>query len=296
MLKQKKWIGIVIGTMAAFVLALGAASFFFTSTSQAAASDGFDSGEVGQFHDRGMRGEKESFLADALGISVEELQAAREEARQAGLEQAVAEGLITQEQADEILSGERKGFRGKPAGKRGLANTIDRKALLADALGITVEELEAAHQKAGSAYLEQAIAEGRITQEQAELMQAHQALRNHIDKEALMAKALGISVEELQAAHAEGKSLRTLIEELGLDRETVQANMKTAREEAIGQAVADGVITQEQAEQILSQEGRGLRGHGGRDGLRGPGNRGGEGFRAPRGNDSFRQQSPASNS
>ena len=86
-----------------------------------------------------------------------------------------------------------------------------------------------------------------------------------------MAKALGISVEELQAAHAEGKSLPTLIEELGLDRETVRANMETAKQEAIQQAVADGVITQEQADQILSGEGRGKRGPRGRDGLRGPG-------------------------
>ena len=164
MLTQKKWIGILIGTIAAFVLALGTTSLF-TTTSEAASSEALDSQQVGQFHDAGKRGERDSLLADALGITVEELQAARETARQAGIEQAVAEGLITQEQADEILSGERNRFRGKRAGKRGLGHTIDREALLADALGITVEELQAAHEKAREAGLEQAIAEGRITEE-----------------------------------------------------------------------------------------------------------------------------------
>jgi hypothetical protein len=94
-----------------------------------------------------------------------------------------------------------------------------------------------------------------------------------------MAKALGITVEELQAARTEGKPLGVLIYELQLDPATVRTQMRTAFEEAIGQAVTDGVITQEQADQMLQGPGFGPGGPGGRGGF---GGRGG-GFGGPGG-------------
>jgi hypothetical protein len=78
-----------------------------------------------------------------------------------------------------------------------------------------------------------------------------------------MAQALGITEEELQAARAEGKPLGVLIYELQLDPATVRTQMRTAYEEAIAQAVTDGVITQEQADQILQGPGFGPGGRGG---------------------------------
>src|SRR5687767_12844048 len=45
----------------------------------------------------------DTYLADALGITVAELETAREEARTAAIEQAVEDGLLTREQADELL-------------------------------------------------------------------------------------------------------------------------------------------------------------------------------------------------
>ena len=130
-------------------------------------------------HDRGERGAPDSdraqFLADALGITVDELDAARTAAKEAGLAQAVAEGLLTQEQADAISSGEGRG-RGIRT-PRSQESTIDMRALLADALGITVDELDAAEQSARDASLAQAVTDGVITQEQADLMQARGALK-----------------------------------------------------------------------------------------------------------------------
>jgi len=63
-----------------------------------------------------------------------------------------------------------------------------------------------------------------------------------------MAEALGLTVEELNAQLTEGKTMWQIAEELGIDPTEVWSAMEAAREEAIAQAVEDGVITPEQAE------------------------------------------------
>ncbi|MBX3059280.1 MAG: hypothetical protein KF770_22655 [Anaerolineae bacterium] len=127
-------------------------------------------------------------LADELGITVEELNAARQAAKENVLQQLVADGTITQAQADAILSGE---------GLRSLGPLMlheEMQAVIADALGITVAELEAARaegkrlpelaaelgvaledvqtavQAAHEAAIQQAVEDGLITQEQADWM------------------------------------------------------------------------------------------------------------------------------
>lgn len=143
--------------------------------------------------------------------------------------------------------------------------TIDYDQLLADALGITVKELQAAREKANQAAIEQALEEGLITQEQVDQMQAREELgqarkdvQSYLDREALMASALGISIEELQAALAEGKTYRDLVSELELELATVREKLQAAVEAALAQAVKDGVITQEQADAMQDNAGRGF--------------------------------------
>ncbi len=46
----------------------------------------------------------DTYLADALGITVADLQAAQTKANEAAIKQAVADGLITQAQADAMLN------------------------------------------------------------------------------------------------------------------------------------------------------------------------------------------------
>ena len=159
-----------------------------------------------------------------------------------------------------------------PGGSDFFGGKIDREALLADALGITVEELQAAQDKAHEAAMQQAVDEGLITQDQADMMAAGYKLRDYVDREAVMAKALGLSVEELQAAQDAGKPLSVIIYEQGLDPATLRTNMQSAFEETIQQAVADGVITQEQADQITDGAGFGFGpgGFHGRGGFGGP--------------------------
>ncbi len=151
---------------------------------------------------------------------------------------------------------------------------------LAEALGITLEELQAARRQAMAAYLADAVTAGDITQEQADLMLGKYVLSDAISRTALVAEALGITTEELEAALTDGQSLSDLMTAAGMNADTLQTNLQAAYEAAVARAVADGVITQAQADAVLAQEsnfglfgGHGIGGHGG--GGRGHHGRGG---------------------
>lgn len=178
--------------------------------------------------------------------------------------------------AERPFRGHRGGF-GFFGDRGGLS--IDRQSLLAEALGISVEELEAAQESARSAALQQAIEAGLITQEEADLMAAGQLLRSVIDRDAIMAQVLGVTDEELQAAKTAG-TMQELVEASGLTQAEIMTALQEAHAAAIAQAVADGLITQEQADALQSGPGfGGMRGgHRGHGGMGGPGGMGGRGF------------------
>jgi hypothetical protein len=269
MFNKKKYSLITIAALV-LTLALGLVAFVPIDTANAAAHDaeGFNHGRgPGGFRPGGPNSDEA--LAEALGVSVEDLQAAYETIRAAALEQAVADGKLTQEQADQIA--ERDFFRG-----RGHFGPMDGDAdiLLADALGISLEELQAARESVRTATIQQALEDGKINEEQVTMMEAHQALQNYMEKDEMIAKALGITVEELEAAKEDSQRLPDLMDELGIDREEFEATMQTLREEILQQAVEDGVITQEQADQMLVNEFRG-KCHPGMRGFPGQPKRGG---------------------
>ena len=158
---------------------------------------------------------------------------------------------------------------------------------LVEAAGMTMEEFKAEMETIKADALQAAVAEGLITEEQAEALANREGKRgrrgggrgnglgNIIGAEeamAIVADALDISVEELQEAREAGTRLPELIEELGLDEEAVKAEIQAAKEAAIQQAVEDGTITQEEADELLNGEGREGR-RGGRG--NGQGGRGG---------------------
>lgn len=68
-----------------------------------------------------------------------------------------------------------------------------------------------------------------------------------------IADAFGLTVEELEAAHEEGKTAWDIAEEQGLTDEEFSTLMFDARSTALAQAVADGTITQEQADWMQSR-------------------------------------------
>ncbi len=74
----------------------------------------------------------------------------------------------------------------------------------------------------------------------------------HETMQAAIAEALGLTVEELEAAREEGTSPWDIAQEQGLTEEEFSALMADARSAAIEQAVADGILTQEQADWMQS--------------------------------------------
>lgn len=186
---------------------------------------------------RGSKGDRAGYsneeLATALGITSDALTKAQAEAQTAALAKAVADGLITQAQADEITAaGSAFPFGGNWNAWLS-AKGIEFDSFLADSLGISTDDLAAARSKALAAHLSTMVANGSLTQDQADLIEARQALA-------------------------------------GSDKFT--GAMQSAFETAVAQAVKDGTITQAQADLLLAkvtQNGGFNLGWGGMDGMRG---------------------------
>ncbi|MBK6326226.1 MAG: hypothetical protein IPF56_09840 [Chloroflexi bacterium] len=147
----------------------------------------------------------------------------------------------------------------------------EKDAALADALDISVDELDAARQTARETLLAQAVADGRITQAQADEMAdgnfsprgyLGDLRQEYLPKEtvdAVIADALSLTVDDLTAARDAGQRLPEIADQQGVDLSAVQAALQTALADALQQAVADGRITQAQADDILSHQGDWLR-------------------------------------
>ena len=71
------------------------------------------------------------------------------------------------------------------------------------------------------------------------------------------AALLGVSVEEMKNAWAEGKNFHELMEESGLTKEDLKARMKARMAEHLQALVNEEVITQEQADQRSEAVGEG---------------------------------------
>lgn len=164
---------------------------------------------------RGFQGGDDQNLAEALGKTAAELQQARKDAFEKAVDQALENGALTQAQADRLKAGNGNGW-GLLA--RYLSNEelakLDETALFADALGVSVEELNAAYAKLRSENLADLVESGKLTQEQADLMSAHEAL---------------------------------------MQSEEFQADVKAGIEAAIQNAVKAGTISQAQADALLAQ-------------------------------------------
>lgn len=164
-----------------------------------------------------------------------------------------------------------RGRGGFPGGDRG-----DQDAELAEALGITVEELEAAKQEVREAHIAQMVEDGVLTLDQANLMLAMDALKGYIDRDALMAEVLGLSTEEYEAAREDG-SLRDLLADITPSE--LQEKSQAALENSLQNAIDENVITSDQADLVREQmEGgfgfsyhHGFGGHARPHGFGGPG-------------------------
>jgi hypothetical protein len=191
------------------------------------------------------------FLAQALGITEQQLQAAQQAAYKDAVQEALDQGLITQKQADQ-LSQDTNGFG------RGLErflspdSGIDMDALLAKELGITTEKLQTARQEAEKLEIQQQVTDGKITQDQADMMLAQKALQAYVNPDTLLSKALGITTDQLKAYRDDNKTMSEILADLGKSPAEVLSAQTEALVAAVQQAVTDGVITQAQANAYLT--------------------------------------------
>lgn len=68
-----------------------------------------------------------------------------------------------------------------------------------------------------------------------------------------LANAFGLTTDELYAELDGGKSLAELADERGLERAALVVELENAHQAGLNQAVTDGILTQEQADTMLSQ-------------------------------------------
>lgn len=129
---------------------------------------------------------------------------------------------------------------------------------LAAALGISVEDLRAAQDVAMANMIEKAVAEGDLAPREAERMQTARKLRGYVDPMALMAQVLNMTTDDVKAALDAGKSPWDLAAEQNLDMGTAWQKFMAAGKATLDQAVADGVITREQADELFDRRGGGF--------------------------------------
>ncbi len=150
------------------------------------------------------------------------------------------------------------GMGGRGGFGRHGGNRSEMNAELAAVLGISVEELRAARDTAAANMIEKAVAEGELAPKEAERMTAARKLRGYMDPRALMAQVLGMTTEEVKTALDAGKTPWDLAAEKNLDMGTAWQGLIAAGKAMLDQAVADGVITREQADELFSRRGRGF--------------------------------------
>jgi hypothetical protein len=117
--------------------------------------------------DRGRQMGGNELLLNALDITRAEFQEAQQAAREGAVARAVTEGELTQDEADALLAGEGRGSRGR-------ANIQVTDADLAEALGITEDELTAARDGA----VDQAVEDGLLTDAQANELRFQQLMQD----------------------------------------------------------------------------------------------------------------------
>lgn len=206
---------------------------------------------------------------------------------------ALAQGPDPDQPGDELPWGHRVGgprgrwTEGKPRPMFGMPEEMEE--AIAEVLGLTVEQLETAFEE-GKILPEIAEEQGVELEDVWAAMEAARGERfgqmpedappagwmfdYHDEREQAVADALNITVDELEAARAEGLTPIDIAQEQGLDLDEVHEALEAAHQEIIEQAVADGVLTEEQAER-LSEFGPGFGGRGGRGGRGRPGGCGG---------------------
>lgn len=144
-------------------------------------------------------------------------------------------------------------------------------AKLAANLGVDVDKLKEAITKTNGEVIDAKVADGSMTQAQADAMRERMANGGtwffaggkgpggHGDKgfgmkaNADLAAFLGIDAATLHSEQEAGKTLATIASEHGKSRDELKSFLTEAQKTALAQAVTDGRLTQAQADEKLAQ-------------------------------------------
>ena len=145
---------------------------------------------------------------------------------------------------------------------------------LADILGISVDEYDAAVEQAQDRVVDEALAEGWLTEEQAELLQwrmdrapgfrmpdmgrgwgdlGHGAMGGGHSLLSIAADKLGMSLTDLLTELENDKSIAAVAAERGVDTQVIVDAYLAQAKEKLDEAVAEGDITQNQADYQLEK-------------------------------------------
>ena len=199
-------------------------------------------------------------FTEALGVTVEDLEAAMTQVALDRIDEAATSATISAERAaaarEAIESGEAPG-RHFGFGAYFLAG--GHAEGFAEALGVTVEEIEAAKQEVALALLDEAVAAGTISAERAE------AVREAIESGETPGKRFGSGHSFRKGGNrvTSGEERERFAEALGVTAEDLDAAMTQVALHQIEEAVAAGTISEKRAaaarEVIESGEARGKR-------------------------------------
>ncbi|WP_312114478.1 hypothetical protein [Brevibacillus reuszeri] len=240
-------------------------------------------------------------VAKAQGVDTDDVVALLVKEQEAKLAEAVKAGKLTQEQADKLAEkssehakaqventhqgrGFGMAFGGGFEKNEELLSLLKlnadglKEALKADkslaavaqAQGVSTDDMVALLVKEQEAKLAEAVKAGKLTQEQADKMNENATDRvkamvegTHqgrgpgkgmgfgfgIDKNEELLSLLNLDAAKLQEALKSGKSLATIAKEQGVDVEDVVATLVKQHEAQVKEAVAAGKLTQEQADE-----------------------------------------------
>lgn len=241
-------------------------------------------------------GEKMFDIAKSKGWTLQDFQSKMPDIMSKALDLAVADGKITKEQADLMRQRQQDWSKGgnKMGAGDGVMSDYITKAL-AEAIGMKVEDIQA-RLKAGekmldiakskgwtlqdfqtkmpdimSKALDLAVADGKITKEQADLMRQRQQNRSNGDwgkrgkqgsmlggtgpmhdfMEQAMAQVLGITPEDLSKRLSGGEKPAKIAQDKGINLQDFRTKLADAATQLINQAVKDSKLTQTQADWFL---------------------------------------------
>ncbi|MGQ9824748.1 MAG: Fis family transcriptional regulator [Desulfotomaculales bacterium] len=137
-------------------------------------------------------------------------------------------------------------------------------------LGVDKDKVTEALKQTEEQMIDEAVAEGKMTQEQAAkakerlqnnqfffgLFPGHKQFGPREGKgagPAMLAQALGLSEDELKAQLKEGKTIEEIAQQQGMTTEQLQQKMKELKIQEIQQAVKDGKLTREKADQLIQK-------------------------------------------